>query len=116
MYSLPKIIYSFQNVLEVHLEMPSTDTQIVHITGEITSRQNTPDTIWYTTNMMKHVTDYLCSVKGDVTDGLTSHLCIFFFYDFVTTLLVIGCKTWSFEMRAEHRLRMFENTVLRKIF
>jgi len=32
-------------------------------------------------------------------------------------LLVVlyGCDTWSFTMREERRLRMFENRVLRKI-
>jgi hypothetical protein len=26
------------------------------------------------------------------------------------------CETWSLTLREEHRLRVFENTVLRKIF
>jgi hypothetical protein len=33
-------------------------------------------------------------------------------------LLVIlyGCETWSLTLREEHRLRVFENKVLRRIF
>jgi hypothetical protein len=27
-----------------------------------------------------------------------------------------GCETWSLTLREEHRLREFENTVLRRIF
>jgi hypothetical protein len=27
-----------------------------------------------------------------------------------------GCKTWSLILREEHRLRVFENKVLRRIF
>jgi hypothetical protein len=27
-----------------------------------------------------------------------------------------GCETWSLALREEHRLRVFENRVLRKIF
>ena len=27
-----------------------------------------------------------------------------------------GCETWSLTLRQEHRLRVFENKVLRKIF
>jgi hypothetical protein len=27
-----------------------------------------------------------------------------------------GCETWSFTLREEHKLRVFENSVLRKIF
>jgi hypothetical protein len=27
-----------------------------------------------------------------------------------------GCEAWSFTLREEHRLRVFENRMLRKIF
>jgi len=30
--------------------------------------------------------------------------------------ILYGCKTWSFTMKEEHRLRVFENRVLRRIF
>jgi hypothetical protein len=29
---------------------------------------------------------------------------------------MFGCETWSLTLREEHRLRVFENRVLRKIF
>jgi len=29
---------------------------------------------------------------------------------------VCGCETWPLTLREEHRLRVFENRVLRKIF
>jgi hypothetical protein len=29
---------------------------------------------------------------------------------------VYGCETWSLTLREEHRLRVFENRVLRRIF
>jgi hypothetical protein len=31
-------------------------------------------------------------------------------------LFVYGCETWSLTLREEHRLRVFENRVLRRIF
>jgi hypothetical protein len=31
-------------------------------------------------------------------------------------VVVYGCETWSLALREEHRLRVFENRVLRKIF
>jgi hypothetical protein len=31
-------------------------------------------------------------------------------------LLVYGCETWTLTFREEHRLRVFENRVLRRIF
>jgi hypothetical protein len=30
--------------------------------------------------------------------------------------VLYGCKTWSLTLREEHRLRLFENRVLRRIF
>jgi hypothetical protein len=34
----------------------------------------------------------------------------------ILPLVLYGCDTWSLTLREEHRLRMFENRVLRKIF
>jgi hypothetical protein len=38
-------------------------------------------------------------------------------YKTITLPVVLyGCKTWSLTLREEHRLRVFENRVLRRIF
>jgi hypothetical protein len=38
-------------------------------------------------------------------------------YKTIILLVVLcGCETWSFTLREEHRLRVFENRVLRRIF
>jgi hypothetical protein len=34
----------------------------------------------------------------------------------VLPVVLYGCETWSLTLREEHRLREFENRVLRKIF
>jgi hypothetical protein len=34
----------------------------------------------------------------------------------ILPVVVYGCQTWSLTLREEHRLRMFENRVLRRIF
>jgi hypothetical protein len=31
-------------------------------------------------------------------------------------MVLYGCETWSLTLRQEHRLRVFENRVLRRIF
>jgi hypothetical protein len=31
-------------------------------------------------------------------------------------VILYGCETWSLTQRGEHRLRVFENKVLRRIF
>jgi hypothetical protein len=38
-------------------------------------------------------------------------------YETIILLVVLyGCETWSLTLREEHRLRVFENRVLRRIF
>jgi hypothetical protein len=34
----------------------------------------------------------------------------------IISLVVYGCQTWSFTLREEHRPRVFESRVLKKIF
>jgi hypothetical protein len=34
----------------------------------------------------------------------------------IMPVVLYGCETWSLTLREEHRLRVFENRVLRKIF
>jgi hypothetical protein len=34
----------------------------------------------------------------------------------ILPVIFCGCKTWSLTLREEHRLRVFENKVLRRIF
>jgi hypothetical protein len=34
----------------------------------------------------------------------------------ILSLVLYGCETWSLTLREERRLRVFENTVLRRIF
>ena len=34
----------------------------------------------------------------------------------ILPVVLYGCETWSLTLKAEHRLRVFENKILRKIF
>jgi hypothetical protein len=34
----------------------------------------------------------------------------------ILSVIFFGCETWSLILREEHRLRVFENKVLRRIF
>ena len=34
----------------------------------------------------------------------------------ILPIVLYGCETWSLTLRKEHRLRVFENRVLRRIF
>ena len=34
----------------------------------------------------------------------------------ILPVVLCGCETWSFKLKEERRMRVFENTVLRRIF
>jgi hypothetical protein len=37
-------------------------------------------------------------------------------YCLILSVVLYGCETWSLILREEHRLRIFENRMLRRIF
>jgi hypothetical protein len=37
-------------------------------------------------------------------------------YTIILPSVLCGCETWYFTLRAEHRLRVFENNVMRRIY
>jgi hypothetical protein len=45
---------------------------------------------------------------GRFYKGKTMHL--------ILPVVLYGCETWSLTVREEHKLRVFENRVLRRIF
>jgi hypothetical protein len=47
---------------------------------------------------------------------LSRNLKIRIYKTIILTVVLYGCETWSLTLREEHRLRMFENRVLMKIF
>jgi hypothetical protein len=47
---------------------------------------------------------------------LSKNLRIKIYRTIILPVVLYGCETWSFALREEHKLRVFENKVLRKIF
>jgi hypothetical protein len=47
---------------------------------------------------------------------LTKNLKIRIYKTIILPVVLYGCETWSLTLREEHRLRVFENRVLRRIF
>jgi hypothetical protein len=48
---------------------------------------------------------------------IISSTCSSRIYKIIILLVILyGCETWSLTLRKEHKLRVFENTVLRRIF
>jgi hypothetical protein len=47
---------------------------------------------------------------------LSKNLKIRIFETIILPVVLYGCETWSLTLRKEHRLRIFENWVLRRIF
>jgi hypothetical protein len=47
---------------------------------------------------------------------LSKHLTIRIYKTIILPVALYGCETWSLSLREEHRLGVFENRVLRRIF
>jgi hypothetical protein len=47
---------------------------------------------------------------------LSKNIKIRIYKSIILPVVLYGCKTWSLTLREEHRLRVFENRVLRSIF
>jgi hypothetical protein len=47
---------------------------------------------------------------------LSKHIKIRIYKTIIFTVVLYGCETWSLILREEHRLRVFEKRVLRRIF
>jgi hypothetical protein len=47
---------------------------------------------------------------------LSENLKIKIFRTIILRVVLYGCETWSLSLREEHRLRVFENRVLKRIF
>jgi hypothetical protein len=47
---------------------------------------------------------------------LSRNLKIRIYETIILPVVLYGCETWSLTLREEHALRLFENSVLRRIF
>jgi hypothetical protein len=47
---------------------------------------------------------------------LSKNIKIRIYKTIILPVVLYGCETWSLTLREEHRLRVFENRVLRRIF
>jgi hypothetical protein len=58
---------------------------------------------------------YLQLLKSDFL-LLFENIKIITYKTVILPVVLYGCETWSLTLREEHRLRLFENRVLRRIF
>ena len=80
------------------------DTNTNEIREEIKRRINMGNACYYSPEKM--LSSQLLSKKLKVNACKT----------IILPVVLYGCETWSLTLREEHRLRVFENKVLRKIF
>ena len=81
-----------------------TVTNTNSIREEIKRRINMGNTCYY--SLQKMLSSHLLSKKLKVNTYKT----------IILPVILYGCETWSLILREEHKLRVFENKVLRKIF
>ena len=94
---------SFENV-EKFKYLGVTVTNTNNIREEIKRRINMRNACYY--SLEKMLSSHLLSKKLKVNTYKT----------IILPVVLYGCETWSLTLREEHRLRVFENKVLRKIF
>jgi hypothetical protein len=89
-------------ILVQNLGTTLTDQNCIH--EEIKSRLNSGNACYY-------------SVQNLLSSRLLSrNLKVKIYKTIILPLVLYGCETWSVMLREEHRLRVFENRVLRRIF
>jgi hypothetical protein len=102
-YSIKIVNRSFEDVTKFKY-LGTTLTDQNYMNEEIKSRLNLGNACYH-------------SVQSVLSSHLLSrNLKVKIYKTIILPVILYGCETWSLTLREEHRLRVFENRVLRRIF
>jgi hypothetical protein len=101
-HSIKTVNRSYEDVAKFkHLGTTITDQNCMH--EEIKSRVNAGNACYYSVSLLS-------------SRPLSRNVKVKIYKTIILPVVLYGCETWSLTLREQHRLRVFENRVLRRIF
>ncbi|KAJ4447258.1 hypothetical protein ANN_09262 [Periplaneta americana] len=112
-YVNPEQVSDFKNLIEVAFDFQHWSV-VQKIVQRLYQPRRVPD--FYPTGVLLRNACYYSVEKLLSSSLLSKNLKVRIYKTVILPVILYGCETWTLTLREEHRLSVFENKVLRKIF